>query len=510
MVDWLLLTAALAAAGPLEEAFAPLLEESQLAALDSAPTAEVIVEVMRPEQKIAARAALEKLPLLDEERARGLRLLDDPIAAYRSEARARGLLPTPAGELTAQASASLARGDNEAAARFAAEALARDPTDEGALGILKLTKRRVGSAQAQTIQSAAVVPADFTTPPTPTAARLMRETVSARQAGDMDRTLRLALDAMRADPTSPDVQELYKLVVADRAKQQARVQRTLSLMESAAQALQEGRAADAEHLAGEAAKLDPNSASYWTQLRRLIKQRKTSAPAKRPVPKRPDPALPLLPLFTGSLLLTAGSFAWYHWGRDKASQLRRDATIIGIAAGTASAIYFGSLALPTIGTGGPAWAPAGGPTLGAAAQWVAQKAAALRLAWLGGAVAGVAAHQAMPDTDGYSHAVSEQATGGSSSEPSVDDLLRAGEEYDRNGLTRAGRALQKHGHRPGSAYPKIKGKELNEKGREILKEIVSDPKSSRREGEFLDIVSPSGRGARFTRDGKRFRGFLEP
>lgn len=414
----LILLASLAVAASLEETFSPVLEPPQSAVLGPAPVAEAMVDAMRPEQKAAARSALEKAALSPEERARGLQLLD-PVAAYRAEAQARGLLPTPAGELTAEASAALARGDNEAAARFAAEALARDPSDDKAFGILKLTERRVGSSAAKAVEAASVVPVSFATPPTPRAAALMNETVAARRSGDMDRTLKLALEAMRADPTSPDVQGLYKLVLADRARQQARVQRTLSFMEAAAQALGEGRAAEAQSLAGEAAKLDPDSAAYWTRLRRSLEQRG----ARKPAPKQPDPGLPLLPLFTGSLLLTVGSFAWYHWGRDKASRLQRDATILGIAGGMATLIYLGWLALPAVGTGGPTLAPAGGPALRGAVQWVAQKGLALRLAVLGGAVGAAVAQQTLPD-NGYSYSRAG-ASGQSKPKPDrIDQLLR--------------------------------------------------------------------------------------
>ena len=40
---------------------------------------------------------------------------------------------------------------------------------------------------------------------------------------------------------------------------------------------------------------------------------------------------------------------------------------------------------------------------------------------------------------------------------SIDDLLRAGQRADRNGLTAAGRGLQKHGDRVGSVFPSQPG-----------------------------------------------------
>ena len=38
---------------------------------------------------------------------------------------------------------------------------------------------------------------------------------------------------------------------------------------------------------------------------------------------------------------------------------------------------------------------------------------------------------------------------------STDKLLKAGQQLDKNGLTKAGRALQKHGDRPGSVFSKF-------------------------------------------------------
>lgn len=379
MMHWALLVAALGWSGPLEEIFLPVLESDQLKYVGESPKADQLASLMRPDQKAAARAALEKAPLSDEDRAHGFQLLDDPIAAYRAEARARGLLPTPSGEVTAQASAALKRGDNEAAARLAAEALALDPSDQNAFGILKLTDRRVTAAEPPLIEASALgaPPAAHAAvavaPPAPRAAALMREAVAARRAGDMDATLRASLDAMRADPTSPEVQELYKLVTADRAKQQARVQRTLSLMEKAAEAMDDGRKGDAERLARDAAELDPNSVGYWEKLRRILEERAKNTPppakSRAPKPRNGDSEIPLFPIAAGSLLLTVGAFAWYHWGRDKSSKLQRDATIIAIAAGTAGLLYVGWTALPAVTRfGGAAPAPAVGPAAGAAAE----------------------------------------------------------------------------------------------------------------------------------------------
>lgn len=81
-------------------------------------------------------------------------------------------------------------------------------------------------------------------------------------------------------------------------------------------------------------------------------------------------------------------------------------------------------------------------------------------------------------------------------------------------FTVAGRALQKHGSREGSAYPAAKGTpaQMNEQGQKILDEIVKAPGASVKEGNRFggfDVIAPDGRGARFDPQGN-FRGFLEP
>ncbi len=84
----------------------------------------------------------------------------------------------------------------------------------------------------------------------------------------------------------------------------------------------------------------------------------------------------------------------------------------------------------------------------------------------------------------------------------------------RGELTKSGRALQKHGSRSGSSFPKATGnsESKNKQGQEILEGIVSDPESTSKEGNRFggtDVTAPDGKGARFDQDGK-FRGFLEP
>jgi RHS repeat-associated protein len=91
------------------------------------------------------------------------------------------------------------------------------------------------------------------------------------------------------------------------------------------------------------------------------------------------------------------------------------------------------------------------------------------------------------------------------------DLLDAGDVLDRNNLTKAGRALQKHGDRPGSVFPKVSAKEYNEAGKEILDGILSSDnqliKSAEKGGKVI-FDQNTGRGAAFTKD-NLFNGFRE-
>ena len=81
------------------------------------------------------------------------------------------------------------------------------------------------------------------------------------------------------------------------------------------------------------------------------------------------------------------------------------------------------------------------------------------------------------------------------------------------GLTKAGRALDKHGNRPGSVFPKPTGnvEARNIQGQMQLDQILNDANhiiiKDERIGNF-QIYSEDGRGAYFREYGS-FRGFIE-
>jgi len=96
----------------------------------------------------------------------------------------------------------------------------------------------------------------------------------------------------------------------------------------------------------------------------------------------------------------------------------------------------------------------------------------------------------------------------------LDDLLRAGMQLDKNGLTKAGRALQKHGDREGSVFPRSTGSSTvrNQQGQDILNAILSSNNRTTRSNRFngQDIFDANtGRGVRFDAVGNMM-GFLEP
>ncbi|MCP5517100.1 MAG: hypothetical protein H7A45_07585 [Verrucomicrobiales bacterium] len=93
-------------------------------------------------------------------------------------------------------------------------------------------------------------------------------------------------------------------------------------------------------------------------------------------------------------------------------------------------------------------------------------------------------------------------------------MLNAGQAPDKNGLTVAGRALQKHGDRAGSVFPKSTGNPAarNAQGQKVLGEILQSKNQTIRQNRMggLDIFdAQTGRGVRFDINGNML-GFLDP
>lgn len=94
---------------------------------------------------------------------------------------------------------------------------------------------------------------------------------------------------------------------------------------------------------------------------------------------------------------------------------------------------------------------------------------------------------------------------------------KAGNAIDREGLTRTGRALAKHGGREGSIFPKPLGNpnQINAQAEKILERILNHPDKrislniDRRFGEVVDIFAPEIGGLRYN-TAQELIGFLEP
>ena len=97
-------------------------------------------------------------------------------------------------------------------------------------------------------------------------------------------------------------------------------------------------------------------------------------------------------------------------------------------------------------------------------------------------------------------------------------VLDAANQLDRNKLTKAGRAIQKHGDRPGDIIEKVKGNAAvkNSEGIKLVKKILTDSNlevksyySSKYKANIKDYRSKNG-GIRMNIDSGEFMGFLKP
>jgi RHS repeat-associated protein len=94
----------------------------------------------------------------------------------------------------------------------------------------------------------------------------------------------------------------------------------------------------------------------------------------------------------------------------------------------------------------------------------------------------------------------------------------ASASYRGQEISVAGRALQKHGGRPGSAFPQARGTplEINQQALNIVDQVLQHPNQTRTSffsrtlnERVVDIRVPGGPGIRYA-DSGRFIGFLEP
>ncbi|MEN8215601.1 MAG: hypothetical protein ABFS56_04360 [Pseudomonadota bacterium] len=99
--------------------------------------------------------------------------------------------------------------------------------------------------------------------------------------------------------------------------------------------------------------------------------------------------------------------------------------------------------------------------------------------------------------------------------PLSEFLQSANEPYD-NHLSKAGHALQKHGERQASVFPKGLGnpEAINKQASDIVNNILTHPNNTQtqrhhaRFDNIIDIYAPNGQGIRYDATGK-FIGFIE-
>lgn len=105
--------------------------------------------------------------------------------------------------------------------------------------------------------------------------------------------------------------------------------------------------------------------------------------------------------------------------------------------------------------------------------------------------------------------------------PTLDQLSQAATSANRNGLTDAGRALQKHGGRQGSVYTYTdqKASTLNKEAQHIVDDILATPGTkieirivteNKQRIKVIEATAPDGRTLRFNEDGTKLIGFREP
>jgi len=92
-------------------------------------------------------------------------------------------------------------------------------------------------------------------------------------------------------------------------------------------------------------------------------------------------------------------------------------------------------------------------------------------------------------------------------------LGEAGKAPDKGGRTKAGRAAEKHGSRPGSVFPPTSGnpEAINDQGQGTLEGILGEEGSTVEvdDNGRTTVTAPDGRGVRFNPDGS-MSGFREP
>lgn len=360
----------------LERVFKEGLKPEQLASLGKDISPETLVVLMTPVQKNVARLKLKEIeerntdPAELSEIEHGYQLLGASADIFRVTLRRQGFLPkdSDSQELTKAAATAYAEGRRDEALNLAAQALAKNPEDKAAYAILMLGKPKLGDKKinvndpfggTEAGESGRQIGGSAPSgagerPPSAQAQASMRQAIQARRAGNLDETLKCALDAMRADPTSLVVQDVFRSVIEDRTKQMRRLHQTLNYLEQAVDAANAGSNERALALADAAMKSDPNPviATFAAELRTRAQQAPARAPMQTPKSNQAGSSPPVVPVGAGSLLLALGALLWRSGGRDRTKAWWKDVKTsagLGMAGlGAAGLLYGGWMALGAV------------------------------------------------------------------------------------------------------------------------------------------------------------------
>lgn len=100
-----------------------------------------------------------------------------------------------------------------------------------------------------------------------------------------------------------------------------------------------------------------------------------------------------------------------------------------------------------------------------------------------------------------------------------DDLIKIASQPHGKRNTQVGRAYQKHANRDGTSFAGYRGGDPTkntDEGLNHLNRILDNPNSTssvrnhNAYGEIIEVKLPNGQGARWSSDGSRFIGFIEP
>lgn len=219
LLSALVFTAQAAPLSPVVAALIEALEPEAAATLKPSPDLQSVAQAVTPASRPGALAALAHLEKSGDasllpEIARAYSLLGDGRAALAASSALQRARPGPESEV--QHALTLARaGETRAAYAAAVELDKKYPGRPDVASLLAATKGRGGASSTEEgprAETAAVRSISALALPA------MERALAARRDGDLDAAWLHVQDAMRADPGSPIVQDLYRAAEADRRR----------------------------------------------------------------------------------------------------------------------------------------------------------------------------------------------------------------------------------------------------------------------------------------------------